>query len=112
MFVYRWIMWILTWLSADPGQIERERPRASACVAVARASLLAERPAPSPDVAECVCGGTCKNGVWKPDGRIEQPCPCPKTCKCKGGTGSVVACPDGRCPAPGASPTVGSPARP
>jgi hypothetical protein len=82
----------LTWLSASPAAVDLEQPRAAAAVAAAYATFAEAEPEPAPAPSKCVCGGTCKNGVWKPDGRIEQPCPCPATCACKSGK-----CPDGRC---------------
>lgn len=81
----------LVWLTSDPTAIDREAPRAAAAVAAARASMEPTDPAPpAPQPTECVCGGTCVNGKWKPDGRIEQPCPCPGSCACKGGTRNVL----------------------
>jgi len=74
----------LVWLSSDPTAIDREAPRAAAAVAAARASMEpADSTPPAPKPAECVCGGTCVHGRWKPDGKIEQVCPCPGTCACK-----------------------------
>ena len=102
------IAW-LVWLSADPVAVDAEYPKAAAAVIAARASMAVDSqpPAPTPTPSECVCGGTCKNGVWKPDGRIEQRCTC--TCeRCKKKPG----CPDGRCRVPGASPATVSPAKP
>jgi hypothetical protein len=101
-----WRAWIafLAGLSAEPGMVEQERPRAAGAVAVAYATFATDSaPPPSPAPSDCVCGGTCRNGVWKPDGRIEQACPCPKTCKCKSKPAgnpraNTPACPDGRCP--------------
>ena len=92
--IWRWITAFLTWLASDPAAFDEEQPRASAAVTAAYASMATEvTPAPKPTPNKCVCGGTCKNGVWKPDGRIEQPCPCPTSCQCKSGK-----CPDGKCP--------------
>lgn len=90
------LIWFLTWLSADPKVINAEQPRAAAAVTAAYATFATEAspPSPAPKPSECVCGGTCKDGYWKPDGRILQKCPCPQTCKCK----SAAKCPDGRCP--------------
>lgn len=88
------IAW-LVWLSADPVALDVEAAKAAAAVAAARASMAVDSqpPAPAPTPSECVCGGTCKNGIWKPDGRIEQPCNCAcERCKKKPG------CPDGKCP--------------
>lgn len=70
----------LVWLSADPQAIDLEAPRAAAAVAAARASMLADSPAPPgptpPAPKACDCGETCVRGKWKPDGRIEQACRC------------------------------------
>jgi hypothetical protein len=80
-----WLVAILVWLSSDPLEIDRQAPRAAAAVAAARASMVTESPAPAPGPAprDCACGGTCVNGKWLPDGRVEQACPCPGTCQCK-----------------------------
>lgn len=105
----------LTWLAADPVQINEEPARASGAVAVAYASFATEEPKPTPPkpVDECVCGQTCKNGVWKPDGRIEAKCDCQcDRCKAERTAKPVPACPNGRCPTPGASPATVSPAGP
>jgi hypothetical protein len=94
MTLFEWIVALLASWSADPAEIDRQAPRAAAAVASARASLEVPPPAPVPPApAECVCGRTCVNGYWKPDGRILQPCVC--TCdRCQ----KKPACPDGRCP--------------
>jgi hypothetical protein len=96
--LWKWILSWLVWLSAVPAAVDAERPKAAAAVAAARASLAGGGPAPAPTPApsECVCGGTCVNGKWKPDGRIEQACPCPASCDCKRPKGAE--CPDGKCP--------------
>jgi|688.fasta_scaffold533639_2 hypothetical protein len=105
--MWEWILATLAALSADPVSASLEHPRAAAAVAAARASMVAGDAAPTPTPAECVCGRTCVNGVWKPDGRVEQRCTC--TCeRCKKKPG----CPDGKCRVPGASPASGSPAMP
>ena len=96
MFASIWqaILAFLVWLSADQVAIDLEAPRAAAAVAAARASMVVDAPQPpAPTPTDCVCGGTCRNGIWKPDGRVEQRCPCPSSCKCK-----RAACPDGKCP--------------
>jgi hypothetical protein len=91
--MWEWIIAFLTWLSADPVMINDQQPRAAAATQAAYASFATEEvPAPTP--SKCVCGGTCKNGFWRPDGRIEQPCPCPSTCDCKNKKG----CLSGACP--------------
>ena len=96
MTLYEWLVAWLVSLSAGPGAVDAEAPRAAAAVAAARASMIADGPAPpAPAPAECVCGRTCVNGIWKPDGRIEQRCTC--TCeRCKRKTD--LPCPDGKCP--------------
>lgn len=103
------ISW-LVWLSADPVSVDAEYPKAAAAVATASASMAIEPtpPAPPPPKPqECVCGKTCVNGIWKPDGHISQPCPC----KCERCI-KKPACPDGKCRVSGASPATGSPAKP
>lgn len=94
---WSWLLSILAWLAADPAAVELEHARAAGAVAVAYAAAATEAPQPEPEPAppECACGGTCKNGVWRPDGRIVQPCPCPASCKCKAGKCSTGACPPG-----------------
>lgn len=96
--MWRWIISLLVWLSADPAAIDAERPKAAAAVAAARASLATSGPTPAPGPApkDCVCGGTCVDGKWKPDGRVLVPCPCPGSCDCK--KPKAIECPDGKCP--------------
>ena len=106
MTFYEWLLYVLATMAADPVDAAQEHPRAAAAVAAARASMVADDPNPAPRPAECVCGGTCRNGVWKPDGRIERPCDC-KCERCIKRPG----CPDGQC-VPGASPATVSPAVP
>lgn len=78
MTLWAWLLYILAWLSADPVEINAIHARAAAAATVARASLLTEKPGPKPPTpTECVCGETCKKGIWKPDGRVEQKCECP-----------------------------------
>lgn len=109
MTLWRWLIAFLTWLSADPAAVEQEAPRAAAAVAAARASMTTAAPQPvppGPAPQDCVCGRTCVNGIWKPDGHISQPCPCKcERCITKPG------CPDGKC-VTRASPASGSPAKP
>lgn len=45
--IWRWVVQMLVWLSADPHQLATEPGRAAAAVAAARASMLEDR-APSP----------------------------------------------------------------
>jgi len=107
MTLWRWLIAFLTWLSADPAAVEKEAPQAAAAVAAARASMVTASPLPTPGPTpqECVCGRTCVNGVWRPDGHISQPCPC-KCERCVKKPGCSA------CRVPGASPASGSPATP
>lgn len=99
--IWRWLTAILTWLSADPVAIDREAPKAAAAVAVAYAAVGDDEPAPAPPgpaPVACDCGQTCRGGVWKPDGRIEQRCECQcQRCKAERAK-SPAPCPDGKCP--------------
>jgi hypothetical protein len=92
------IAW-LVWLSADPAAINLEAPKAAAAVAAARASMLPEEPAPpAPTPTACDCGSTCVRGIWKPDGRIEQRCPCKcKRCEAERTKGKAATCTSGTC---------------
>ena len=45
--VWHWLLYLLTWASADPGLVERERARAAGCVIVSYAALAPE-PTPAP----------------------------------------------------------------
>jgi hypothetical protein len=98
MSFLEWLIAILVWLTADPVELDRQAPRAAAAVAVAMASMTPDDAGPSPapkPPQDCVCGRTCVNGYWKPDGRILQACNC--TCdRCRAKPGKP--CPDGKCP--------------
>ena len=96
--LWRWIISLLVWLSADPRAIDREAPKAAAAVAAAAASMAIDAPPPAPpSPVKCVCGETCVRGVWKPDGRIEQRCVCEcERCKRE----RAKACPTGTCQKP------------
>jgi anaerobic selenocysteine-containing dehydrogenase len=91
MSLYRWIVSMLVWLSADPAAIDLEAPKASAAVAAARASMAFEAapapapkpPAPKPPAVCSDCGG--RGYIVMPDGH-RVVCP-----NCKG-------CKDGKCP--------------
>ena len=73
--VFRWIVSLLVWLSADPHQLEHEPARAAAAVAAARATVVAqtavrdrvesvEESKPKPIVSGSVClSGTCKRAT-------------------------------------------------
>lgn len=98
--MWRTILAWLTWLSADPAEIDREAPRASAAVSVAYAAFATEQspqPKPQPPKPGCCtdCGG--KGYILHGDGH-RTACPCPPSCKCKS--------------PPGASLTPAAPARP
>lgn len=111
MSFWRWLIALLTWLSADPAQTDLEPARAAAAVSVAYAAFAPAVPAPTPTpVVDCVCGRTCVKGIWKPDGRITAKCDC--TCpRCVAERAKGAACPDGNCPrVPGPPPTPASPA--
>jgi hypothetical protein len=112
--MWRSLIAFMASLAAEPGAVDREHPRAAAACQAAYAAMARDDapPAPKP-VDECVCGQTCKNGVWKPDGRIEAKCDCEcARCKAERTAKPVPACPNGRCPTPGASPATVSPAGP
>lgn len=102
MSFWSWLVALLVWLSSDPAAIDREAPRAAAAVAAARASMLLEvAPPPGPAPKSCDCGETCVAGVWKPDGKIPQPCKCdcPRCVAERAkSTPKPQACPDGKCP--------------
>jgi hypothetical protein len=103
-WLWRWIVSVLVWLSADHERIATEPARAAAAVAVARASIIDEMAAkplpPAPPAPACRCSSTCVRGVWRPDGRIEARCDC--TCprcvaeRAKGMTSGT--CSSGTCP--------------
>jgi hypothetical protein len=76
MALWRWIVSMLVWLSADAAVINREVPRAAAAVSAARASMRVDAPQPGPTPQACDCGQTCVAGKWKPDGRVVQDCRC------------------------------------
>lgn len=101
--MWQWLLSVLAALSADPAQIDREAPRASAAVSVAYAAMAPDKaPEPQPEPpkpkpAVCAdCGG--KGYIVHGDGH-RTVCP---TCK---------GCKDGSCTG-GASPTPSSPPRP
>lgn len=100
--MWNWLMAFLAWLASAPGAVNLEQPRAAAAVAAAYASMAnaeAPEPPPAPAPKDCICGETCVNGVWKPDGRVEQICRCEcDRCKRERQKGRVPECPDGRCP--------------
>lgn len=100
MSLWRWLISLLVWLSAEPDAMDLEHAKAAAAVSAARASMVTAAPAPpAPAPTDCDCGQTCVNGVWKPDGRVEQVCRCNcERCKRQRQQGRVPeSCPDGKC---------------
>jgi hypothetical protein len=81
--------------------IDDERARCDAAVAVAYAAL-ADAPAPptppAPPAPEAPCGAKCKDGVYRPDGRIEARCgkDCPCGCQSRKQAPKCAACLDTR----------------
>lgn len=107
MTIWNWIIYVLTWLSADPVAADREAARAAAAVSAARASMVVEAPAPTPKPPapgpkptpdKCPdCNGT--GWITHGDGHRTK-CPC-----------GAANCPDGKCPrVSGPPPTPVSPA--
>ena len=71
--MWRLFIWFLTWLSADPNDLDIAHARSSAAISAARASMNPTR----------MCCGLCEGGVITyPDGTTSI-CPCPDTCPCK-----------------------------
>jgi hypothetical protein len=98
--MWKWLLSVLASLAADPAQIDREAPRASAAVSAAYAVTAVEKapqPTPEPPKPGCCtdCGG--RGYIVHGDGH-RTACPCPATCRCKN--------------PPGASLTPAAPARP
>jgi len=90
--MWQWLLSVLAALSADPAQIDREAPRASAAVSAAYATTAQEKapqPQPEPPKPSCCteCGG--KGYIVHGDGH-RTACPCPSTCKCKAPTGASL----------------------
>ena len=87
--MWQWLLSVLTALSADPAQIDREAPRASAAVSAAYATTAPERapePAPEPPKPKPACCTECggRGYITHGDGH-RTACPCPASCKCKAG---------------------------
>jgi len=85
--MWQWLLTLLASLSADPAQIDREAPRASAAVSAAYATTAVEQapqPQPEPPKPGCCteCGG--RGYIVHGDGH-RTACPCPASCKCKTG---------------------------
>jgi hypothetical protein len=90
--MWEYILSVLAALSADPAQIDREAPRASAAVSAAYATTAVEKapqPTPEPPKPACCtdCGG--KGYIVHGDGH-RTACPCPASCKCKNPTGASL----------------------
>jgi hypothetical protein len=101
--MWQYILSVLASLAADPAQIDREAPRASAAVSAAYATTAIDKapePKPEPPKPGCCteCGG--KGYITHGDGH-RTACPCPASCKCKNPTGAsltpgIPAVPAGR----------------
>jgi len=65
----RWLISLLTWISADADAVERHIPRSAACSQAAYASLVRGRQEdeaePPAEDAIIVPGGACKDGKCK-----------------------------------------------
>jgi hypothetical protein len=89
--MWKYILSVLAALSADPAQIDREAPRASAAVSAAYATTAQEKapePQPEPKPGCCTdCGG--KGFIVHGDGH-RTACPCPASCRCKNPTGASL----------------------
>jgi hypothetical protein len=89
--MWQYILSVLAALSADPAQIDREAPRASAAVSVAYATTAVEKapePKPEPKPGCCTdCGG--RGYIVHGDGH-RTACPCPASCKCKSPPGASL----------------------
>lgn len=76
--LWHWLLYVLTWSSADAGMLEAERSRTAGCVVVAYATLATE-PTQEPAVVEPTAA-TCKKcdgtgRIYRPDGGYVK-CPC------------------------------------
>jgi hypothetical protein len=87
--MWQYILSVLASLAADPAQIDREAPRASAAVSAAYATTSHEKapqpqPEPAPPKPGCCtdCGG--RGYIVHGDGH-KTACPCPASCHCKAG---------------------------
>jgi hypothetical protein len=89
--MWQYILSVLAALSADPAQIDREAPRASAAVSAAYSATAQEKPPepkPEPKPGCCTdCGG--KGVIVHGDGH-RTPCPCPASCRCKNPPGASL----------------------
>lgn len=90
--MWQWLLSVLASLAADPSQIDREAPRASAAVSAAYATTAQEKapePKPEPPKPACCteCGG--RGYIVHGDGH-RTACPCPASCKCKSTPGASL----------------------
>jgi hypothetical protein len=66
----KWLISILTWLSADPAALDREAPRAAAAVEVAYASMSRVEKMEKKDASSASAGGVpCPDGTCPPQRR-------------------------------------------
>ncbi len=90
--MWQWLLSVLASLAADPAQIDREAPRASAAVSAAYSATAVKKPPqpqPEPKPGCCTdCGG--KGYITHGDGH-RTACPCPASCKCKNPSGASPA---------------------
>lgn len=90
--MWQWLLSVLASLAADPAEIDREAPRASAAVSAAYATTAVDKapqPTPEPPKPACCtdCGG--RGYIVHGDGH-RTACPCPASCKCKNPTGASL----------------------
>ena len=64
--LWRWVISILVWLSADHQRIATEPARAAAAVSAARASIIEEMAAKPPAPVPVKSGTTCVSGTCPP----------------------------------------------
>lgn len=64
--LWRWVISLLVWLSADHDRIATEPARASAAVSAARASILEEMAAKPPVPVPVKSGTVCTSGSCPP----------------------------------------------
>ena len=65
--LWRWVISLLVWLSADHDRIATEPARAAAAVSAARASIIEEMAAkPAPVPVPVKSGATCVSGSCPP----------------------------------------------
>ena len=64
--IWRWVISLLVWLSADHDRIATEPARAAAAVSAARASIIEEMAAKPPAPVPVKSGTTCDSGSCPP----------------------------------------------